>query len=239
MSMATLAQRIKPAPVPSVPSVKTPEGTAKPLANQSGSPGSLGSLKNNKDVPREPPDTPPEGAKGYSVKCTTFNGGLSKSRIGGNWGTALKPYSYWKVALFDGNLLTVGYTPPAVFSEVQAHYPDATIEPIPVPSAAAGSLSPGDEVAVSRWLDAIGETDPDARAQYLGLCASDPRALEWTLAEMAVTQSAPAPAPRHPAPKPKPKPWTPHQWRPATRYGVSPKGHPTVAYEPITEGATP
>ncbi|MBK1619989.1 hypothetical protein CKO42_16385 [Lamprobacter modestohalophilus] len=34
-------------------------------------------------------------------------------------------------------------------------------------------------------MDAIIETDPTARAEYLKVCASNPSALAWTLAELA------------------------------------------------------
>lgn len=54
-----------------------------------------------------------------------------------------------------------------------------------------------DKAAVTAWLDAIGETDPAARAQYLAICARDPRALAWTLAELA---TMPASVPQVEAP---------------------------------------
>ena len=68
------------------------------------------------------------------------------------------------------------------------------------------TLSEIGETSVCAWLDAIGETDPSARAEYLKTCASDPDALAWTLAELAkrLAPSPPAGAPSQPlAPTPK------------------------------------
>ena len=58
--------------------------------------------------------------------------------------------------------------------------------PVPTPG---GELAPGDAATVAAWLDAIGETDPATRAEYLAVCTGNPRALAWTRAELAAIRA--------------------------------------------------
>lgn len=76
MSIAALTQRLRGAPVPPVPSAKTPEGTENRLTNQRGSPGSPGSPEKTirVEVAGEEPRrlwlvTLPNGER-FSLSCT-------------------------------------------------------------------------------------------------------------------------------------------------------------------------
>lgn len=60
----------------------------------------------------------------------------------------------------------------------------------------APPLAPGDLEAVSKWLDAIKETDPAERARVLDKCRADPRALAYVLGELANLPSPPPPPPK-------------------------------------------
>lgn len=111
------------------------------------------------------------GSPGNNNKATQPPGGTAR---------------FWLVTTASGDALTVSYCPPVALAKVQADYPGASIEPAPAPEP-GGELDPGDTALVAAWLDAIGETDTETRAQYLATCASDPRALAWTLAELATT----------------------------------------------------
>jgi hypothetical protein len=62
-------------------------------------------------------------------------------------------------------------------------------------------LTPGDLEAVTKWLDAIKETDPGERARVLDKCRADPRALAYVLGELANLPRSPPPPPKsRPAP---------------------------------------
>ncbi|EIC20814.1 hypothetical protein Thi970DRAFT_04478 [Thiorhodovibrio frisius] len=104
------------------------------------------------------------------------------------------------------NLRSFCSSPPGVF---QSHFSPAPKIQAPKSSpknrqqeqAKEHGLGAIDRYRVTTWLDQIGEPDPQARAQYLAACSRAPKALAWTLRELA---AAPAPAPK-PAAAPKPQ----------------------------------
>ncbi|EIC23788.1 hypothetical protein Thi970DRAFT_00299 [Thiorhodovibrio frisius] len=129
----------------------------------------------------------------------------------------------WLVTTASGDVLTVSYCPLAPLAKVQADYAGASIEPAPAPEH-GGELDPSDAALVVAWLDAIGETATEARAQYLATCASDPHALAWTLAELATTApEVDAPALPQVTPSNPPEVACCHCWH-FTTNAINPRG---------------
>jgi hypothetical protein len=73
---------------------------------------------------------------------------------------------------------------------------------------------------VNIWVDRIGETDLQARAEYLATCARDPRALDWTMRQLAALAPADSRQGHRPAP---PAPKAPRQ--PARRDSLARAAH--------------
>ncbi|MBK5968786.1 MULTISPECIES: hypothetical protein [Thiorhodovibrio] len=136
-------------------------------------------------VPPVPSPTNPEGTKKTEPNQRGSLGSLGsltkKDKANKPPGQTAR---LWLVTSASDDVITVSYTPPATLVKVRADNPGASIRPEQVPKQGRG-LDPTDTATVTAWLDAIGETDTEARAQYLAICANDPHALEWTLVELA------------------------------------------------------
>jgi hypothetical protein len=86
------------------------------------------------------------------------------------------PRRLWLVKT-AGETRSASFCPPATVAEVRRAYPDVQSvepEPEPEPGPAPADLPPEVEAIVNRWLDHIGEHDPESRAEVLGNCARDP-----------------------------------------------------------------
>lgn len=82
----------------------------------------------------------------------------------------------WLVICPDGLELSITRAPPATLAEMKRDHPGADVRHDPEP-APVRPLDPESLAIVSAWLDAIGETDPTTRAEYVDGCARDPERL--------------------------------------------------------------
>ncbi len=85
----------------------------------------------------------------------------------------------WLVRYQDGTELSITRCPPAALEQVAADHPSGSVRPDPEPPL--GRPLDHEALAIIRaWLNAIGETDPTTRAEYIDGCARDPERLRNT-----------------------------------------------------------
>ena len=95
-----------------------------------------------------------------------------------------KPLHFlWRIALADGKILTVSFSPEADQDEVMALYPQAvTIKPvIEERPAAEPPMTDEEEQAILVWLARIGEDDPVTIGEVIDRCRSHTEAREYFL----------------------------------------------------------
>jgi hypothetical protein len=85
----------------------------------------------------------------------------------------------WLVTTADGLVMSITRSPLATLAEMQRDHPGAEIRPDPEP-APIRPLDPESLSIIGAWLDAIGETDPTTRAEYIDGLTRDPERLAQT-----------------------------------------------------------
>ncbi len=82
------------------------------------------------------------------------------------------PHRRWLVRYQDGTELSITRCPPATLEQVATDYPSGPVRPDPEPPPGR-PLDPEALAIIGAWLDAIGETDPVTRAEYVDGCTRD------------------------------------------------------------------
>lgn len=158
-------------------------------ADARANPGRIGAKRG--ESPRSPADPSPEFAQNsplFAPDSPAFapqrtravtedspNSPLSPGVHGGNCSPARGEHAAWDVVTAQGERLTVHTSPPATLAELTARWPGCQIAPAPL-----GERQPlsDDALAVSNaFLDHIGETDAEARVEYLDALAQHPERL--------------------------------------------------------------
>jgi hypothetical protein len=101
----------------------------------------------------------------------------------------------WLVTAADGVVMSITRSPPATLAEMKRDHAGAEIRPEPE-LAPVRPLDPEALAIVSAWLDAIGESDPTTRAEYIEGCARDPERLVQTFraaVDLGIAKWEPAP----------------------------------------------